>query len=257
MAALPYMQFYIADYLADTTHLSTEEHGAYLLLLFNYWQAGKALPDNNERLARIVRLSNERWISVRDTLAEFFQVVDGEWRHSRIDDDLFSVSLKIEQTSKAGKASAAARNAKAREARRQRAVNERSTGVGTNVQQNGNENSTNDNDTDIYKKIKTLSANADHVAEIFSHWVSVMGKTGAAKLTPKRRKCVQARLREGYTPDQIKIAIDNCRADPWSMGENDRHTPFNDLELICRSGEKLERFFTKPATTKKQEWYGT
>ena len=54
MAALPYMQLYIADYLADTMHLSAEEHGAYLLLMFNYWQTGKPIPKN--RLAKIARL---------------------------------------------------------------------------------------------------------------------------------------------------------------------------------------------------------
>ena len=68
MAALPFMQLYVAEYLADTAHLSTEEHGAYLLLIFNYWQRGKPLPANPERLARIARLSNDRWTDVERTL---------------------------------------------------------------------------------------------------------------------------------------------------------------------------------------------
>ncbi|EGZ4373502.1 DUF1376 domain-containing protein [Salmonella enterica subsp. enterica serovar Lexington] len=70
MATLPYMQLYIADYLADTMHLSAEEHGAYLLLMFNYWQTGRAIPKN--RLAKIARISSERWGAVEESLREFF-----------------------------------------------------------------------------------------------------------------------------------------------------------------------------------------
>lgn len=79
MAALPYMQLYIADYLADTMHLSTEEHGAYLLLMFNYWQTGKSIPKS--RLPKIARMSNERWLSVETSLKEFFTESGNEWIH--------------------------------------------------------------------------------------------------------------------------------------------------------------------------------
>jgi len=46
MAALPYIQLYVADYLADTIHLETDEHGAYLLIIMNYWQTGQQIPEN-------------------------------------------------------------------------------------------------------------------------------------------------------------------------------------------------------------------
>lgn len=104
MAALPYMQLYIADYLADTMHLSTEEHGAYLLLMFNYWQTGKPIPKT--RLAKIARLSNDRWISVESSLNEFFSDNGTEWVHERIERDLTAVMATQKQRSAAGKASA-------------------------------------------------------------------------------------------------------------------------------------------------------
>ncbi len=89
MAALPYMQLYIADYLADTMHLSTEEHGAYLLLMFNYWQTGKPIPKN--RLAKIARVPNDRWLSIEQTLSEFFEDDGESWVHLRIERDMESV----------------------------------------------------------------------------------------------------------------------------------------------------------------------
>ena len=69
-----------------------------------------------------------------------------------------------------------------------------------------------------------------------------MNKNGSTKLTPKRLKAIMARLKDGYSELDITTAIDNCSQDSFSMGENDRQTPYNDIELICRTGEKLESF---------------
>lgn len=131
MAALPYMQLYIADCLADTMHLSAEEHGAYLLLMFNYWQTGKPIPKN--RLAKIARLTNERWADVEPSLQEFFCDNGEEWVHLRIEEDLASVREKLTKKSAAGKASVQARRSR-KEADVQTKQERNLTGVQTDVE---------------------------------------------------------------------------------------------------------------------------
>ncbi|HFW6633294.1 TPA: DUF1376 domain-containing protein [Escherichia coli] len=131
MAALPYMQLYIADYLADTMHLSAEEHGVYLLLMFNYWQTGKPIPKN--RLAKIARLTNERWADVEPSLQEFFCDNGEEWVHLRIEEDLASVREKLTKKSAAGKASVQARRSR-KEADVQTKQERNLTGVQTDVE---------------------------------------------------------------------------------------------------------------------------
>lgn len=131
MAALPYMQLYIADYLADTMHLSAEEHGAYLLLMFNYWQTGKPIPKN--RLAKIARLTNERWADVEPSLQEFFCDNGEEWVHLLIEEDLASVREKLTKKSAAGKASVQARRSR-KEADVQTKQERNLTGVQTDVE---------------------------------------------------------------------------------------------------------------------------
>jgi uncharacterized protein YdaU (DUF1376 family) len=65
MAALPYMPLFVADYLADTAHLTATQHGAYMMLIMNYWQRGGPLPDDDARLARIARVGPREWARMR------------------------------------------------------------------------------------------------------------------------------------------------------------------------------------------------
>ena len=108
MTSLPWMPLNVADYLADTAHLGPAEHGAYLLLIMHYWQHG-GLPDDDRRLARIARMTEEEWGGTRDTIAEFFR---SGWKHKRIDQELADAYELTAKRSAAGKAGASARYGK-------------------------------------------------------------------------------------------------------------------------------------------------
>jgi hypothetical protein len=73
----PFMQLYVADYLGDTRHLTTEQHGAYLLLLMTMWRSEGRLPNDAKKLARITGCTASRWARIADDVLAFFDV-DGD-----------------------------------------------------------------------------------------------------------------------------------------------------------------------------------
>jgi uncharacterized protein YdaU (DUF1376 family) len=78
------MPIYIGDYLADTGHLSTAQHGAYLLLMMHYWRKG-GLPDDDKQLSAIAKLPLRIWLDTKETIQAFFH--DG-WKHKRIEGEI-------------------------------------------------------------------------------------------------------------------------------------------------------------------------
>ena len=88
MPTTPYMKLYIGDYLGDTSHLTTLQHGAYLLLIMAYWQRGGPLRNTDVLLSNIARTTSEEWALCRETVLEFFEERDGYLFHKRIDIEL-------------------------------------------------------------------------------------------------------------------------------------------------------------------------
>jgi uncharacterized protein YdaU (DUF1376 family) len=82
-----WMPLYVADYLSATSRLTTEQHGAYLLLLMDYWKNG-APPDNDSVLAQITRLSPDAWANARTMLQPFFEVMNGAWVQARVEAEM-------------------------------------------------------------------------------------------------------------------------------------------------------------------------
>src|ERR1700722_501386 len=94
----PWMPLYVGDYLAKTGHLTTIQHGAYLLLILHYW-ANKSLPTSDRQLMAIARMTEEEWAGNCQVLAKFFTI---DWKHRRIEEELEKVRLVSEPRALAG-----------------------------------------------------------------------------------------------------------------------------------------------------------
>lgn len=106
-----WMPLYIADYLADTTRLTTEQHGAYMLLIMDYWRNGPP-PDDDAVLATVTKMTPDAWRNARAMLAHMFRIENGHWRHKRIDDELEEAKSNKRRKSKQASDAAKARWAK-------------------------------------------------------------------------------------------------------------------------------------------------
>lgn len=103
-----WMPLYVADYLADTTRLTTEQHGAYLLLIMDYWRNGPPEADD-ETLAQITKLPATQWRKHAQKLRALFSEHDGKLWHKRIEEERKKAGVISSSRSEAGKQGAAKR----------------------------------------------------------------------------------------------------------------------------------------------------
>lgn len=87
MADFPCLPLWTDAYLADTNHLTTEEHGAYVLLLIEAWRSADcSLPDDDALLARHTLLTPAKWKTVKPIVMAFWRLDGrrGRWVQKRL-----------------------------------------------------------------------------------------------------------------------------------------------------------------------------
>lgn len=102
MSERPFMQLYVSDFLGDTLSLSTEQIGAYLLLLMAMWNARGTLPDDDAKLARIARMSVKKWRHIAPELMTYFERDGVTVHHHRLTKEIEKSERQTESRAAAG-----------------------------------------------------------------------------------------------------------------------------------------------------------
>ena len=104
-----YYQFNIGDYASHTRHLDLDEDLAYRRLLDMYYLHERPLNVDPAVVAKQIGM-REKVQVVQDVLNEFFELGVEGWVNDRADKEIKHFHSKIEQASRAGKASAERRS---------------------------------------------------------------------------------------------------------------------------------------------------
>lgn len=76
---------------------------------------------------------------------------------------------------------------------------------------------------------------------VFAAWQTSTARPRAV-LDEKRKTLVRKRLQEGYSVEDLCAAVDGWRHSPHHRGENVSGTIYNDLGLLLRDAEHVDRF---------------
>lgn len=118
MSLFSWYPHYVGDYQRKTAHLTILEHGAYRLLMDNYYSTGEPLPDNEKQLFRICRaFDEEEQAAIKKVLQLFFKhdAKSKQYTHERIQKEIAKKQDISEKRAQAAKNKGKNSSAKAKQ----------------------------------------------------------------------------------------------------------------------------------------------
>jgi hypothetical protein len=89
---------------------------------------------------------------------------------------------------------------------------------------------------------RSVAPDAEDVDRVAQHWMLSTGRT-AKSLTERRLGLIRARLRDGWSVEQLEQAVDACLKSDWHTGSNPNGLVYTDTAHIF-TVERLEQWLS-------------
>ncbi|MDR7040513.1 uncharacterized protein YdaU (DUF1376 family) [Methylobacterium sp. BE186] len=232
MSTFPSLPLFTDAYIADTTYLTNEEHGAYLRLLMFAWRSPECrLPDDDARLARMLGLTPKRWAALKPTVMAFWTLENGFWTQKRLAREHAFVSEKVEKKRAAGCKGG-----------RPKSLENNDTGKASGSE-NGKQNKSEPKaptPTPINTPVVPKGTEPDRFEEFWSAYPKRRGDNPRKSAA----KAYSAAIRRGATHTAIMAGVTGYAAELREAGKLE--TEFVAQAATWLNQERYERFATKP-----------
>ena len=176
MANFPAMPLWTDAYIADTQHLSNEEHGVYLRLLMFAWRTKECcLPDDDKRLALMVGVTAKKWLKLKPIIMQHWDHSDAGWTQKKQLKVFQAVSKSVNQKRSAGEASWKAKSLKDNEADATVVITEEVTARVTAGQRTKTKTNIEKIDTKVSTKKGTRWTDKNEVTDDWIQWAVEQG----------------------------------------------------------------------------------
>lgn len=254
-----YYERNIGDYYRKAGRLNILQHGVYNLLMDACYDR-ESFPTLEEAIEWVWAESEEEIDAVKFVLKKFFKLnEDGVYVQTHIEEELCRYREYCAKQSENGKKGGRPKKAP-------KSDESGKNGFKNESQENPNESELNPEkpkETQIKPKPSNHLTNEpsnqennicppngepmsaekpkenfkNEIQEVFEFWKVTFNKNNRTVLDNPGKSKIQARLKEGYTVEDIKTAIVGCSKSQFHIEGN--HT---DLTLICRDATKLDHF---------------
>jgi uncharacterized protein YdaU (DUF1376 family) len=223
----PSFDFYPDDFIGGTYYVPWQAIGLYMRLLMYQW-AEDGIPDDADKMAEIIQCSRADFDQFWPKIANKF-TTDGNGV-------LYNERLKSEKAKKlaiSGKRAKAGRKGGQAIAKQMPSVCLSKRQAKTKQREEGSRK------REVGSRKREDGSEKPEVGAIIEHYKAYQPRSRPGA---KERQKIAERLAEGFTVEDLKLAIDGNHKSPHHCGQNDTGTTYHNLELIVRDSAHVNQF---------------